>query len=157
MKDAFGGILNIILVALFLIIVEGILGFIVNYTKAFRMKNYVISAIEQYEAIGCINNDKADTACKDKIKDDAKRIGYSPSSLNCPNKSGAQYENIDNLFCVSAGEISTNKNEDWYASSKPTTYRVITQVDVNFPIINKIMGLSFFQVSGDTRVIETHK
>lgn len=156
MKDAFGGILNIILIALFLIIVEGILGFVVSYTKAFRMKNYVISAIEQYEAIGCLKSDKSDSACKKKIKEDAKRIGYSPVSLNCPNKTGAKYENVENLFCINAGEISSNKNSDWYSSTKPTTYRIITQVDLNFPIINKIMGLSFFQVSGDTRVIETH-
>lgn len=151
MKDAFGGILNIVLIALFLIIVEGILGFVVNYTKAFKMKNSVISAIEQYEAVGCVNTDKASTACRDKIVESAKSIGYSPSNLNCPNG----YQKIDSLFCVSAGEISKNKGKDWYSSSKPTTYRVVTQVDINIPIINKIMGLSFFQVSGDTRVIET--
>ncbi len=152
MKDAFGGILNIVLIALFLIIVEGILGFVVNYTKAFKMKNHVISAIEQYEAIGCVDTNKATTACRDKIVDSAKSIGYSPANLRCPNG----YQKIDDLFCVSGGEISSNKNNDWHSSSKPTTYRVVTQVDVNIPIINKIMGLSFFQVSGDTRVIETH-
>lgn len=156
MKDAFGGILNIVLIAVFLIIVEAILGFVVSYTKAFRMKNYVISAIEQYEAIGCINMDKSSTACRDKIKEDAKRIGYSPTSLNCPSRGGtSSYTNIDGLYCVSSGEVSANKNADWYSSSRPTTYRVITQVDLNFPMIDKIMGLSFFQVSGDTRVIET--
>ena len=48
MKDAFGGIVNIVLVAIFLVIISGILGLVVNYTKAFRMKNAVISAIEQY-------------------------------------------------------------------------------------------------------------
>ena len=54
MRDAFGGIVNIVLVAIFLVIVSGILGLVVNYTKAFRMKNTVISAIEQYEgADGC--------------------------------------------------------------------------------------------------------
>lgn len=152
MKDAFGGILNIVLIALFLIIVEGILGFVVNYTKAFKMKNSVISAIEQYEAVGCVNTDKANTACRNKIIESAKSIGYSPANLRCPSG----YTKIDGLFCVNEGEISRNKNKDWYSSSKPTTYRVVTQVDVNIPIINKIMGLSFFQVSGDTRVIETH-
>ena len=49
MRDAFGGIVNIVLVAIFLVIVSGILGLVVNYTKAFRMKNAVISTIEQYE------------------------------------------------------------------------------------------------------------
>ena len=48
MQEAFGGILNIFLILIFLVIVEGILAFTVSYTKAFRMKNYVIATIEQY-------------------------------------------------------------------------------------------------------------
>ena len=46
MKDAFGGILNLVLIVVFLLLIEGILGLVVNYSKAFRMKNTVISAIE---------------------------------------------------------------------------------------------------------------
>ena len=60
MKDAFGGIVNIVLVAIFLVIISGILGLVVNYTKAFRMKNVVISTIEQYEgASGCFGKSSA--------------------------------------------------------------------------------------------------
>ena len=46
MKDAFGGILNLAFLAVFLLLVMGILGLIVNYTKAFRMKNFTIDYIE---------------------------------------------------------------------------------------------------------------
>ena len=38
MKDAFGGILNLVLIAVFLVIVSGVLGLTVSYTKAFNFK-----------------------------------------------------------------------------------------------------------------------
>lgn len=138
MKDAFGGIINIALISVFLLIVSGILGLTVNYTKAFRMKNTVISAIEQYEAHGCFNS--GDSDCKDKIKDGASKFGYHPVSINCKNYTAQ----IDNLFCYKENRTS---NGNKY-------YSIVTQVDINIPIINKMMGLSFFQVHGDTRVIK---
>jgi len=146
MRDAFGGILNIVLIALFLVIVEGILGFVVNYSKAFKMKNNVISAIEQYEASGCFK-ETGDSACLNKIVDGAKSIGYSPTSLNCSNS----YTNMKGLFCYKPLNVS---KKDSYSSKNVRSYRIVTQVDINFPIINKIMSLEFFQVSGDTKVIE---
>ena len=52
MRDAYGGIMNIVLLVTFFLIVEGVLGLIVGYTKAFKMKNIVISTVEEYEASG---------------------------------------------------------------------------------------------------------
>lgn len=141
MKDAFGGILNIVLVAIFLVIISGILGLVVNYTKAFRMKNTVISTIEQYEgAAGCFGNSSA-TGCQERIEERAKSFGYHPSELNCPNDYTKSYD----LFCYKRVESDSKKNY---------VYTIITQVDIDIPIINKIMGLSIFQVHGDTRAIK---
>ena len=85
MRDAFGGIVNIVFVAIFLLIISGILGLIVNYTKAFRMKNTVISAIEQYEgAKGCFSDQATgETGCRDKILKGAEAIGYHPPTIIC--------------------------------------------------------------------------
>ena len=146
MQEAFGGILNLILIALFLIIIEGILGFTVNYTKAFKMKNAVISAIEEYEGAQCIptnNASNSNSACRKKIEESAKQIGYSPSiNISCGDESKG-WHSVDNIFCA---KEMTAKNGD-------TIYRIVTQVDINIPIIKNIMGLSFFQVSGDTRTV----
>ncbi len=142
MQDAFGGILNIVLIVIFLVIVEGILGFTVNYTKAFKMKNIVISAIEEYEDANCTDTSKSTSACRQKIKSGAMRIGYSPTQLNCP--SGSEWKKIDGLFCV-----KRSKSHSGYY-----IYRIVTQVDINIPIVRNIMGFSFFQVSGDTRVVQ---
>ena len=144
MKDAFGGVINMVFVSLFLLIVIGILGLVVSYTKAFKMKNLIISHIENYEASGCF---EPDTACMNKIKASAEGIGYG-SRINCPEDFGK----IDGLFCYKE-IISTNTHN--HVSSRPTSYRIITQVDLDLPIISSIFSINFFQVVGDTRVIET--
>ncbi len=144
MRDAFGGLLSIIIIAIFLVIVEGILGLVVNYTKAFRMKNAVISNIERYEGLGCFQ--AGDTDCHSKIRESAKSIGYAPlNELHCPNDS--EYVKMDDIYCVKQSNSQSGNNY---------VYSIITQVDINIPIINKIMGLSFFQVHGDTRAIRKY-
>lgn len=144
MKDAFGGVINMVFVALFLLIMIGILGLVVSYTKAFKMKNIIITHIENYEASGCFTED---TACMNKIKASAEGIGYS-SRIKCPE----DYGKIDGLFCYK--EIISTNTEN-HVSSRPTSYRIITQVDLDLPIISSIFSINFFQVVGDTRVIET--
>ncbi len=143
MKDAFGGILNIVLIAIFLLIVEGVLGLAVNYTKAFKMKNAVISFYEKYQGI-CWEG----TDCFAKIEEEAKRIGYSKmTDLHCydDKDTGAPAVNVGDYFCYVRNDSNSKKNY---------VYTIETQVDINIPIINKIMGLSFFRAHGDTRVIK---
>jgi len=138
-KDAFGGIFNIVFVSIFLLIVSGILGFIVSYSKAFKMKNNVISVIEQYEGTKCSDES---SACVKRIVDGANSIGYSPVSLNCPKN----FKNVKNLYCI-------GDNPDQSIKGNIRSYRVITQVNIDVPIISTILGFRFFQVTGDTREI----
>lgn len=146
MQEAFGGILNIVLVVVFLLIVEGVLGFTVSYTKAFKMKNSVISAIEEYESSGCFDNN---SACHDRILSSAKKYGYSPTRLSCPRGFSLAYSSGESFFCYRPN----NTDSDSY-SNRGKSYHIITQVDIKIPVINNIMGFSLFQVSGDTRVVE---
>ncbi len=144
MQDAFGGLLNIFIILIFIVIVEGILAFTVSYTKAFRMKNFVISVVEQYEGSGCFCD--ADSACKAKIRAHAEAIHYKPTVLQCNSNT----RKVDGLFCVSNAKA---KLPSGLNSAENKYYRIVTQVDINLPIVNNIMGLEFFQVSGDTRLI----
>ena len=146
MKDAFGGILNLAFVVVFLVLVSGILGMIVNYTKAFRMKNFIISSIEQYESYGCFSGNSlySDSDCKKKIKESAESIGYHPVRVNCPDATYSLNDSIDTFFCYKENTSESGKY-----------YSIVTQVDINIPIIRNILGLSFFQVHGDTRIINT--
>ena len=70
MRDAFGGIVNLSMIVVFLVLVCGYLAFNVNYTKAFRVKNYIITTIEQYEG----NCDNTSSACAQKIDDYIKQV-----------------------------------------------------------------------------------
>ena len=145
MKEAYGGIVSFVFIIIFLVIVIGVLGLVVSYTKAFKMKNMVISIIEEYEGSGCrpeLNSSESyDSACRSRITDAAKELGYSPASLKCNNGTTASREG---LYCYSVENIGDNK----------IIFKVVTQIDLSFPIIEKMMGISFFQVSGDTMPIE---
>lgn len=138
MREAFGGVLNIFVIVVVLLLIVGILGFTVNYTKAFRMKNFVISGFENFEAAG---NCEMNTACYKWIVEKAGTIGFSPKNdLSCPTN----YVNVNGYYCY----LETNKSNGKYV------YTIQTQVDIDLPIINKIMGLSIFKIHGDTRVIK---
>lgn len=144
MKDAFGGIINIVFISIFLVIVIGVLGLVVSYTKAFRMKNAIISVIEEYEGSGCypeISGGTKDSACRKKIKEKAKNLKYNPVALKC---SGTNVYKVEGVYCYSMEK----------KSGDTAVFRVMTQVDIGFPIIEDIMGFRFFQVTGDTKIIK---
>ena len=105
------------------------------------MKNVIISTIEEYEgADSCFDGSSA-TGCKDKIIQKAKDYGYSPTELRCPT---GEYKKNFGLFCSLKNDSDSGKNY---------VYTIVTQVNIDIPIINRIAGLSIFQVHGDTRVI----
>ena len=64
MRDAFGGAVNVLFIAIFIAIVNGYLAFTANYNKAFRIKNRIISLIEQNEGY-----DSSNENLKEKIKE----------------------------------------------------------------------------------------
>ena len=147
MKDAYGGIVNFVFLTIFLMVIIGFLALVVSYTKAFRMKDAIISVIEEYEGTGCYPESPlspvtttSQSACRMKIKEKAKELAYNPPLLSC---SGQNVYKADGIYCYSIEKKSGNK----------AVITIITQVDMNFPIIEKIMGFRFFQVVGDTRTL----
>lgn len=143
MRDAFGGIVNIVIIVVFLTLVSGYLAFNVNYTKAFRVKNKIISTFEEYEG----NCDNESSACNTKIQNYMKELGYSAPDFNLTSegytcKYGYCYKKIE----VTTGDVSETKQRAYY--------KIVTQINIDIPIINKILpGLKIFQVSGDTKPI----
>lgn len=162
MKDAFGGIFTLGFIAIFLVIVIGVLGFVVSYTKAFRMKNEVIYAIERYEGACCGGGSETSlfpslsgrctnpqrSECRSTIAKKARDLGYNPVSLNCPTGyAKATYDNKE-LFCYKINTTKSSSSDD-----VRVYYSIITQVDINFPIVENMLGFHIFQVSGDTHEI----
>lgn len=143
MKEAYGGIFNLAFIVIFLVIAIGVLGLTFSYTKAFKMKSAVVSVIEEYEGSMCSDN------LKKKVQREAVNLGYSPTNLVCPD----DYTPVDGLFCYKLEEGSPHKiGNDQYV-----VYHVVTQFDIHFPIIEKMMNIHFFQVRGDTEEIYIQK
>ena len=141
MQNAYGGIVNITFIVVFLVIVSGYLAFSVNYNKAFRVKNKMISAIEECEGIK-----ENDDCATQKIEEYIKQIGYSNANnwtadgyTHCPSKKGYCWEEQE------AGNSSKELGEKVY-------YKVTTAVNIDLPILNKILpNMKLFQVSGTTK------
>jgi hypothetical protein len=136
MRESFSGIVNIFFIAIFLVIISGILALIVSYTKAFKMKNIIISTIEQYEGSGCTNDS---SYCYKKIQERAKNYRYNVGNLKCPN----DFSKVGNLYCI---KETHNKDNKYF-------YTVITRVDFYFPVISDFFSFNFFETSGDTQEI----
>ena len=71
--------------------------------------------------------------------------------MSCPNG----YYNSDDLYCYKKVDAS-NKSIDGIvddAKSK-SYYRIITKINVEIPIINNILDLRVFYITGDTKSFE---
>ena len=112
---------------------------VVSYSKAFKMKNIVISTIEQYEGHAC---DKSTSACAERIKEQAEELGFKPNPFKC--ESG--FTSMDNLYCF-------KYENDTISGGKKVV--IETTVDVHFPIVSEILSFDVFRVTGESRVLST--
>ena len=155
MRDAFGGIVNIATIVVFLVIVSGYLAFNVSYTKAFRVKNKIITTIEQYEGKCGTESGTSGGSCDTAIADYIKQLGYSPATfqVNDTGCSPIHQPTADDGYyigkCV-ADKASSGSEED----NTKYYYKVETAIDISIPIINNILSnMKVFRLSGNTKLI----
>lgn len=140
MRDAFGGIVNITFIVVFMLIVSGYMAFSVSYNKAFKVKNKIITVLEQYE-------DAENATAKTKIREYLTEIGYNATA---PKINDSNYTCDQQLgYCTKWVQVAESD------SGLPRGYyKVVTAVYVDIPIFNKFLPFfNFFQVSGDTKTI----
>lgn len=132
MRDAFGGAFLVKLLLIFLSIYIAFMAIALNYAKAFRVKNQIITYIEQYEGYNNKSQEKIET--------------YLQEKSYYVNLSKADHPNCSNYgYCVS--EIASN-------DTKGTYYLVETFITVNFPFFN----LNFtIPIQGETRAVVIKK
>jgi len=145
MRDAMGGLVNIVIIVVFMVIVSGYLAFNVNYTKAFRVKNKIISTYEQYEG----NCESTSSKCVTEIVEYMRQIGYDRKvnlksierdGYVCPDGYGYCYKKVE-----ARNDTNVNDNSKYY-------YKIVTQITIDIPIINRVMAnLNTFRVTGDTK------
>ena len=151
MRDAMGGTVTIVIVVVFIVFALGYMAFNVNYTKAFRMKDKIISVYDNY-------NGKCTNKCQKEINDYAKSIGYSSGSGTgvgalCPK--GDYVADSSNLYCVievKCDKIHQNFCAENTADGKERKYyKISTRITIEIPAFKNVLNFSSFYVYGDTR------
>lgn len=141
MRDAVGGSAAIFIIMIFIVVALGYLAFNVNYTKAFRMKNKIISVYEDYDG-------ECSSKCQEHIKKYAATIGYLSADINCPKG----YKGMEDLYCIKEVEVHPNNSgEEISDLSNRSYYKIITKINVDVPVIRNIFDLRIFQITGDTK------
>ena len=144
MKDALGSYFNLTLLFFFILLVSGFIALSVNYTKAYRVKNNVLTLIEKYEG----HAEAKDLL--DRSMQYNKSIGYvipdnairsaEAKGYTCPR------QGADNLgWCYKNGE---KVNDEF------TTVDIVVFININVPVINQIFSnFDFFWMTGRTNTI----
>ena len=157
MRDAIGGAMSIQIIIIFLLIVNSYLAFTVNYTKAFRVKNEIISIIEKNEGLTGIGEsqissvaDDDSTACG-QIQRYLKQVGYNTSEYTCEQGFTEQ----PGGYCTRAICEGTHNSQNLGAQYVGAHYAVETFVQIKFPILDKLLPAlsSVFAVRGETKTI----
>lgn len=140
MRDALGGVVNITMIVVFMVIVNGYLAFAANYNKAFRYKNKIINIIEQ--------NEGYDDNAKQKIHEYRLSLGYSlDTNIQVEGAECIQEEG----FCLQR----TDQGESGELGK--FYYTVTTAVNIDIPILNKFLpNMKIFQVNGTTKTIRKY-
>ena len=142
MRDAIGGSVTIVIIVVFIVFALGYLAFNVNYTKAFRMKDKIVTLYDDYDG-NCRNNSK----CQEEIKKYAKQIGYTAdpgigNQMKCPSG----YSSTNGIYCEK--KVSVNNVKD---QGSKYYYKIVTKINLEIPIIKNILNFRFFYIFGDTK------
>ena len=162
MNEGVGSTSVIVIIVVFIAIVSSYMAYNVNYTKAFRMKNKIISLYEEYDG-------NCDSSCSAKIQSYAQDIGYAVSAIDsnaCRNNPFIPNSDSDE-------EVTTETHAPYYCAYKVKErksghssvfkdnnsepgfyYRVVTRIDIEIPIIQNVMNLRVLNVSGDTKTFK---
>lgn len=157
MRDAIGGVLVIEIIIIFLLIINSYLAFSVNYTKAFRVKNKIVSIIENYEGMT-----EGELGSKKAIENMMLENHYSIDNAytdRCGTLDGAKkYEKSPNNvggFCYYITETSESGQGLANETYKGTVYSVAVFVNIDLPVLNKLFPYfaNVFAIKGETKTI----
>jgi len=151
-KDAISSTVIIQIILIFLVIINSYLAFSVNYTKAFRIKNNIVSIIEENEGLTDI--------AKVRVEELMLGAGYSIARDyidRCGTGSLAGYIPIYNNaggYCV---KVNLADNTGTYGDGAyvGAYYSVVTFISIDVPILNKVFPVfaDVFSIKGETKTI----
>ena len=143
MREALGGYFNISILFFFILLVSGFISLSINYTKAYRVKNNVLTYLEKYE--GNPNNEEL----LDYTSSYIQSVGYNASNESISAAKNAGYT------C----SLYKGQEQGWcYKKNSPNGDRfsidIVVFVSVDIPVLNKVFAnFKFFWLNGTTSSI----
>lgn len=143
MREAVGQALFINIILVFVVIFIILFASSTNYTKAFKVKNKIISIIEE--------NNGYDSLAKDQINTYLGNIGYRISRNGC-NNNDKHYKNSKSVlintgsnykYCVE--KVTTTKD-----GAEQTFYGVTAYMYYELPIISSMIEIPIY---GETKTL----
>lgn len=137
MRDAFGGAFMIKLFLVFIIIYVGFTAVALNYAKAFKAKNLVISYLENNEISSLDMTAEADTIMRKYFdKEIVGNLNYVyPVSCKSNNNKTKCYSDIGIM-------IEQIEPSEKYRNKLGTYYRVTTYFGFQLPFFDRLLALS---------------
>lgn len=129
MREAIGGAIILKVVLLLIIVFNSYLALSVNYSKAFKVKNRIISLIEQYEG-----HDRA----SNEINNYLDSMKYNVTNSKCPSG----YNTGMYGYCYKQMNVA----------GKGYYYKVSTFINIDLPILNLVFSTPF-RIDGETKMI----
>lgn len=124
----------------------------INYSKAYKVKNRIITIIEKYGGY-----DTTNTALKTEIDENLKKAGYSTSAngLDCKNRVLDRESGSQGTLVYPTDDIINTRQYHYCiiehsGRSGGKYYQVVTYMEFNIPILR---GFLEFPVRGETRVL----
>ena len=135
MRDSFGGVFMIRLFLVFIFIYVAFSAVSINYAKAFKLKNSIISFIEENEIISLNDMQKYET----ELNTILKKSQYTDKVCNSGNGAIESEDGTLNDYCYKGIKIRILENQQIEGTeSSKIKYEVTTGATWNLGIINKI-------------------
>ena len=149
MSDAVGGTVTLAIISFFIVIVLGYIAFNINYTKAFRMKDYIVTKYDDYQG-------NCNSSCQSEISDYAKELGYKVASFSC-SEPEADFVGDKGYYCI-AEHTPTKQTLDtdtqYHDITDKKYYTIETKIDIKIPVVDNVLGAlgASLTIKGNTRV-----
>ena len=173
MRDAFGGVFMFNLLIVFIFIFVSFSAVSLTYAKAFKLKNLLISYVEEQEIISLNLNEEKINGIDEILQNSnynktCDSIGYSEGKVKSAEGQTTEYCHNGIVIKIKKGypqDIPGTKNEKNKTKSQFIIYEIITYADWNLGELNKVLALggqsedsqspinSFWKIKGEAKVV----
>ena len=144
MKESIGVLSLTNIVILFILVFTGYLCVMLNQTKAYNVKNEIITIIQKHNGLG-------DDALAE-IKEYSDKVDYNDGSITSKaiQTSGELTDSDKGMICITTHSINYNLNDPTGQFPNAAYYDVKVFFALDMPIINSVFN---FNLRGNTKIV----